>query len=45
MKEHKKTKKKSQNLKKKSAVKISLDNLNSANGKISEFEQRKIEIS
>lgn len=48
MKEHKKTKRKSQNLKnkhKKPAVKISLDDLNSAKGKISEFEERKIEIS
>ena len=48
MKEHKKTKNKSQNLKKKkkeSAVKISLDDLNSAKGKISEFEERKTEIS
>ena len=31
--------------KKESAVKISLDDLNSAKGKISEFEERKIEIS
>lgn len=48
MKEHKRTKEKSQNLKKKkkkeSEAKIPLNDLNTAKGTIHEFEHGKIEI-